>query len=428
MHTQRVILVAVGMGLFGSAFCVVAAPTPQTFHIAPDGDDQNPGTREKPFATLQCARNALRELKRQQAGQPRRPATILLRGGTYRLAAPLMLTAEDAGTADAPVVFAAEPGERPVISGGRQITGWKETTVAGQKLWTTELPDVRAGKWYFHQLWVNGQRRFRARHPNNGFLRIAGLPDVVKTTPRNQGQNRFRFAPGDIKAWDNLEDVDVVALHLWVSVRLPVAAVDEKERLVTFASKSRRLLTDGSEPARYYVENALELLDAPGEWYLHRQTGTLYYRPYPDEDRTRAEVIAPVLPYLVRFEGKPEMNRPVAHVTLRGLTFAHAEWWPEHKDPLDIQAAVSVPGAVQGEGEDHCALEDCTVAHVSNYAVQLGRGCRHNRVAGCDLFDLGGGGVQIGEGARMTPPRGRHTTTLSPITTSMPAGGCSTRQ
>src|SRR5207249_3183799 len=116
-----------------------------------------------------------------------------------------------------------------LLSGGRRITGWHPVTVAGKSLWTADLPDVRAGKWTFHQLWVNGQRRFRARHPNEGFLNIAGVPDATPKTPYNQGQSRFQFAPGDLKAWNNLEDVDVVVHHLWVGVRLAVAGVDEKE-------------------------------------------------------------------------------------------------------------------------------------------------------------------------------------------------------
>lgn len=400
MHGKRAFLLrAIGIMLLGLAFIIdsmaTAPPEARTFHVAPNGNDANPGTRAKPFATLERVRKAIREVKKE-----RQPVTVLLRGGTYHLTAPLVFGPEDSGTAEAPVVFAAEPGEKPLLSGGRRITGWKEKKVGDKMLWAVELPEVKAGKWYYHQLWVNGSRRFRARHPNDGFLRIAGLPDAVKSTPWNKGQNRFQFAPGDIKPWHNLEDVDVVALHLWVSVRLPITAVDEKERLATFASKSHRRLTEGEKPARYYIENALELLDAPGEWYLNRKSGTLYYWPMPGEDLGKAEVIAPVLPYLVRFEGKPEAKRYVAHMTLRGLTFAHTEWWPKRNDPLDGQSAIAVPGVLQGEGMEHCTLVGCTVAHAGNYAIHLDRGCRHNRVTGCHLFELGAGGIKIGEGTQ----------------------------
>ncbi len=391
--------------LFAPAWaCVaIAAPAPVVFHVATTGNDHDPGTRERPFATLERAQTALRTLKRQSGGL-RQPVTILVHGGTYSLTAPLVLTPEDSGTADNPVSIAAAAGEKPVLSGGRRVTGWKEVTVAGKRLWAAELPEVRAGRWYFHQLWVNGHRRPRARYPHDGFLRIAALPDVKPDTPRNQGQDRFQFHPGDLKRWKNLEDVEVVVLHLWVSVRLAVTGVNENQHLITFAHPSRRRLTDGPLPARYYVENALELLDRPGEWYLDRKTGTLYDWPLPDEKMANADVIAPALPYLLRFAGKPEAKQAVGHVVVRGLTFAHAEWWPARTDPVDVQAAAPVPAAIQADGLRDSALEDCTVTHVSNYGIHLARGCEHNRIVGCELTDLGAGGIQVGEMAVRDDP------------------------
>src|SRR5262245_55763489 len=96
-----------------------------TFHVAADGKDANPGTRERPFATFGRAREAVRALKRQHGGAPRSPVTVLVRGGTHRLTEPLLLTAEDSGTAACPVTWRAFPGETPVLSGGRRVTGWK---------------------------------------------------------------------------------------------------------------------------------------------------------------------------------------------------------------------------------------------------------------------------------------------------------------
>jgi hypothetical protein len=297
------------------------------------------------------------------------------------------------------VVYAARESEKPILSGGRPITGWKPVMVNGRSLWAVDIADISEGKWSFHQLWVNGARRSRARHPNEGYLEVASLPDPPAKGPRQPGTKRVRYAPGDIRPVDNLADVDLVALHLWVSVRLAVESIDEKERLVTFVKPSSRRLTDGPKPARYYLENALEYLDAPGEWYLARKTGTLYYAPARGEKFPDAEVIAPRLTHLVRFKGEPEAGRFVEHVTLRGLTFAHAEWWPARGDPLDVQAAATVPGVLQGDGMRHCTLERCVIAHASSYGVHLARGCQHNRVVRCRLFDLGAGGVKIGETA-----------------------------
>jgi hypothetical protein len=377
------------------------------FYVSPDGSDAWSGRRasrgrtgaDGPFATLERARDAVRQLKREQGGALQQSVIVSVRGGMYRLREPLVFAPEDSGTTACPVTYAAYQNERPVISGGRAVTGWRQALVNGRQLWVADIPDVRAGQWYFHQLWVKGERRTRARHPNDGFLRIASVPDVTAETQWNQGQSRFQFAPGDIRLWKNLQDVDVVVLHLWIDSRMAVTAVDEPQRIVSFAASSRFRLTDGAEPARYYVENALELLDTPGEWYLDRKTGTLYYLPLPGEEMERVEVVAPALTELLWLKGKPEAGQFVEHLRFRGLSFAHADWWLPRDNPGDVQAAHQVPGAIRGDGARHCAFEGCTVAHVSSYAIELSRGCRQNRIVGCELFDLGAGGVKIGESA-----------------------------
>lgn len=99
----------------------------------------------------------------------------------------------------------------------------------------------------------------------------------------------------------------------------------------------------------------------------------------------------------MRFEGKPQAGQFVEHVRLRGLTFQHSEWWPGRDDPMGDQAAVRVPAMVQGEGIRHCVLENCTLAHAGNYGIHLSHGCQNNRIVGCDLFDLGAGGIKIGD-------------------------------
>ena len=130
----------------------------------------------------------------------------------------------------------------------------------------------------------------------------------------------------------------------------------------------------------------------------------LYYWPLPGQKKEDVEVVAPVLPQLVRIEGKPEKKEYVRRVIFRGLTFQHADWRPARNEPMDVQAAAPVPAAVQADGAEDCALEDCTVAHVSGYAVHLARGCRNDRVVGCELFDLGAGGVKVGETAIRNDP------------------------
>lgn len=142
--------------------CLCAGSTAQErlFVVAPSGSDAAPGTAERPFASLQRAQEAVRELTR--AGL-RGPVTVRLASGVYELSEPLTFGPEDGGTAEVAVTYAAATGARPVLSGGRRITGWRR---GEDGIWTTRVQGVREGTWYFRQLWVNGRRAVRARRPN----------------------------------------------------------------------------------------------------------------------------------------------------------------------------------------------------------------------------------------------------------------------
>jgi len=379
-------------------------------YVSPEGNDAwtgalaapNADRTDGPFATPARARDAVRALKAQ--GPLAAPVTVLFRGGTYYLEAPLVFAAGDSGTEACPVTYAAFEGERPVLSGGRPVTGWRREE--GDR-WVADVPGVKEGSWYFRQLFVGGARRDRPRLPKDGFYRIAKFPGGSDyRVPSDQ----FQFAGDDIRAdWANLADVEVVALHFWVDVHLPVARVESATRTVFFTRKSRRRLSDdfSANPARYYVENVREALDRPGEWYLDRSTGRLTYLAMPGEDPSAAGAVAPRLEHLVRFEGRPADGAFVEHIRLRGLGLAHNEWNLPPDDAGDLQAAVAVPGAIYLSGARHCRIEGCTLAGLGTYAVELAEGCRDVRVVGCRMTDLGGGGVKIsgGEAAASEPWR-----------------------
>jgi hypothetical protein len=346
-----------------------------------------------PFRSLPAARQAIRRAR--SAGQ-RGPVTLRIRGGTYFLDAPLVIEPADSGTAEAPVVFEAYENEKPVISGGRVIAGFRQNG----SFWEATIPEVKAGNWYFRQLFVNGQRRQRARSPNSGYYRIAGLLPGPRDAQGNPiARNKFVFAGNDLKPWARLGDVDVVLMHSWETSIHPLKAVDTKSNVVEFAAPLKEWWPIGywEKAQRYYVENALELLDEPGEWYLNRDTGVLSYWPRPGEKLGEAQVVAPRLTELVRFAGNADQGRFVDFVTLRGLTLHHADWVLSPQGNSSTQAAVEVPAAVTADAARHCALEGCEVAHVGTYGVWFRRGCKDCRIQRNRLFDLGAGGIRVGE-------------------------------
>lgn len=365
-------------------------------HVSPAGDDAADGAApDRPMRSLPAV------LDRLAAASPAEPTTVWLCGGMYPLTAPLSLTAAHNG-----ITFSAPLGEQPIISGGRRITGWRLTEVHGRTAWAARIPEVWAGTWTFHELWVNGERRHRPRLPKRGTYRIAGLPGVTKDTPWQQGQDRFAFEPGDLRAdWRNLGDIEAVVLHFWVDSHLPVAAIDAQAGVARFSRTSVFRLTDDFQArgARYYLDNVFEALTDPGEWYLDRGGGTLYYLPLPGEEPETAEVIAPVLAQLVQVGGGEGARDAVTGVTFDGITFSHTEWrLPAGGRGGTSQAASDVPATIHLQRAQACVLRDCTVAHCGNYGIEVGPGCADTLIERCRLTDLGAGGVKVQKGSART--------------------------
>lgn len=370
-------------------------------YVAPGGDDANPGTKTRPLATLRGARDALRILRSTSSAAL--PAHIQVAGGTYLLTAPLDLTPADSGVADAPVTYAAAPGETPIFSGGRAVIGWKKD--AGG-LWTTRIPEVVSGDWYFEQLWVNGRRATRARSPNRFYYYMTRTLDTgtdpVTGQPANLANRAIVGRPADVAPVLLLppaqrRDVTAAVYHSWEVSRHRIAGVDPARNALISAGNAPWNFNAWGDNCRYHLENFRAALDEPGEWFLDRD-GTLSYMPRPGEDMTRATVLAPVIERFVRFLGNADKNEWVQHITLRGLRFQHAQYLLPPQGHADGQAAQSIEAVIQADGARNIRIEDCEVAHVGTYAVWFREGCRDCRIVRSHLHDLGAGGVRIGVG------------------------------
>ena len=384
-------------------FTVTLSAKSLILYIAPDGNDRWSGRlaqparngADGPLAALPAALQAARAA-RNTSSQPPDRITILLRGGTYSVVEPIVLTPEDSGS-DAlhPFTIAAFRNEKPVLTGGRRVTGWRR--VAGKAdLWQAEVPEARAGKLYFRQLFIDGRRKQRARSPNQGYFQTDG--EYLNLDPV-----RFKFRAADIKKEWAGGDVELIALHKWIDLRQYIRSLDENDHVVTL---SGRIAEQVREPnARYYIENTRDALDRPGEWYLDRKTGIVLYQAAPGEDPNGAEVIAPVLESeILRFEGDFAAKKAVQYVVFRGLTFAHTDWALAENGYLDSQAAVQVRGDVRAEGAVDCVIEQCVFAHLGGYALELGKGCQRCRVVGNEIYDVGAGGIRLGEPTKRSAP------------------------
>jgi len=372
--------------------------------VAPRGNDTNDGSKARPFATLQHARDAVRG---RIAGGLDSDVTVTIRGGTYRLTEPVVFGPRDGGTEKFRVTYAAHPDENPVFSGGRPIRGWQE---GADGVWTARIPDVKSGKWSFRELFINGRRATRARHPNKGWLRVAKVGQDKRTS--------FQFKPEDLRNYGDLKSIELVFLHDWSITRTPVASIEEATRTLSVPHKiggpSRWAVMDWFEKQpRYFVENSIEFLDRPGEWSLNAKSGVLTYRPRPGETIDGVEAIAPVAPQLIVVRGDLDGNRPVRNLHFTGLEFEHAAWAPPDGIYWGRQACTywtlqteknarsheeSDPAAVRFDGAEGCSFANGRIEHTGASGIWLGRQCRGCRVVRTRVSDVGGNGVMVGEG------------------------------
>jgi hypothetical protein len=348
---------------------VVALPAfGQPYYVAPAGNDANPGTLAKPFASLQRAQQAARQ----------KPGAVFLRGGTYYLPEPLIFTAEDSGTKDAPAVFQAYENERPVLSGGVKLDKLDWKPYQGGILQATVPEDLRT-----QEIFVNGERQILARYPNYD--------------PKAQyfdGYAADAISSNRVARWADPAGGYYHAMHpsLWGDFTWRITGKDAQGGLTMEGGWQNNRGAAAHRTIRF-VENIFEELDAPGEWFLNTKTHMLYFYPPAGLDLAKATVEATRLRSLVELRGSED--KPVRFVTLRGLTFRQAaRTVMDTKEPLvRSDWAIYRGGAIFFNGAEDCALEESFLDQVGGNAIFVNNYNRRVAVRGCQIAKAGAGGV-----------------------------------
>jgi hypothetical protein len=360
---DRMKLVVSALVLFAASLCGA-----QPYFVAPTGNDAEPGTLEKPFATLQRAQDAVRQ----------KHGDVFLRGGTYYLPAPLVFTAIDSGTKDKPVVLQNYKDEEPIISGGIRLDNlnWQPYT---NGIFRAQV----AANLQPEEIFINGERQILARYPNfdpkakyfDGFA-----ADAI---------SKERAA-----RWVNPVGGYYHAMH-------PAFWGDFTWRITGKNTNGEPTLEGGWQNNRgaaahrdvRFVENIFEELDAPGEWFLNQLTHTLYFHPPPGLDLKKAVVEATRLRTLVEFRG--DQTNPVKWITLRGLTFRHAERTVmDNREPLlRSDWTIYRGGAVFFNGVEDCSLTDSFIDQVGGNGVFVNNYNRRVTIRGTQIAKAGASGI-----------------------------------
>lgn len=400
--------------------------------VAKNGSDENAGTQQQPLATVAMALRKARELRRLNDPSVQNGIIIKVEQGSYQLNEPLFIRPEDSGTADSPTVIEGADGQT-ILSGGINIHNWHKITgtvpglpaAAKGKVWVADAPEIGDETLLFRQLWVNDHKAIRARETNAPLMsRILSWDHQTQTCwiPKPNGIN--------ISTIKGME----MFIHQWWAVailRIKTAEVRGDSVRLSFYQPESRVESEHPWPApwiskktgnsAFYLSNAIQFLDQPGEWYLDRSGRKVYYMPRAGEDMLKAAVTVPYLETLVKIQGT--IDNPVKYISFKNISFQHSSWLlpakqglvphqagmymldayklkvpgTPDKKALENQAWVGRPAAaITVAYAEHTGFEGCHFEHMAATGLDYQRGTHGDVIKGSLFRDIGGTAIQLG--------------------------------
>ena len=418
--------------LFVTAICILCSHwlLAGEIWISPKGSDFNDGTRQSPKATLTSALRQAREWRRTEDNRIQGGITIYMEGGTYAFYEPFFIRPEDSGTKESPTIIRSVGDEKVILSGGISINGWKKQG----KVWVADVPVFNGRPLDFRQLWVNGKKAVRARDVED-FEKMNRICSVDE-------KNEILYVPavsirrlidnkGNLKA----KYAEMVLHQMWCVANLRIRSVEvqgdsaairfhQPESRIQFEHPWPRpmVTTDGHNSA-FYLTNARELQDVPGEWYHDIDARKVYYYPREGEKMQEAEVIVPAVETLVRVEGT--LDRPVCHIRFEKITFSYTTWMrPSEKGHVPLQAGMYLTdgyridpkmqrnylnhlldnqgwlgrpaAAVRVVAARQIDFERCRFEHLGSTGLDYEEAVQGGVVRGCLFRDIAGNGLLVG--------------------------------
>jgi len=418
--------------LFVTAICILCSHwlLAGEIWISPKGSDFNDGTRQSPKATLTSALRQAREWRRTEDNRIQGGITIYMEGGTYAFHEPVFIRPEDSGTKESPTVIRSVGDEKVILSGGISINGWKKQG----KVWVADVPAFNGRPLDFRQLWVNGKKAVRARDVED-FEKMNRICSVDE-------KNEILYVPavsihrlidnkGNLKA----KYAEMVLHQMWCVANLRIRSVEvqgdsaairfhQPESRIQFEHPwPRPMVTTNGHNSAFYLTNARELQDVPGEWYHDIDARKVYYYPREGEKMQEAEVIVPAVETLVRVEGT--LDRPACHIRFEKITFSYTTWMrPSEKGhvplqagmyltdgyridpkmqrnylnhPLDNQGWLGRPAAaVRVVAARQIDFKRCRFEHLGSTGLDYEEAVQGGVVRGCLFRDIAGNGLLVG--------------------------------
>jgi len=366
------------------------------FYVDSGVEASGDGTEDSPFKTIEEAQNAVRAINSSMTGD----IVVNLKGGKYYLEDTLTFNNSDSGTNGYKVIYKNAQGETPVISGGKPITGFEE---GENGIWYADASDFDS----IYELMVNGKVATLAR------TETPIHADSFYSNGTEYDNDGISFNSSDLPMLSNPEDVFVHVARSWVDVLLKVTGVSEDGEYINIDMAQPRfdeLTQDGAltghpiiPSANFYIENALELLDNPGEFYFDKNTKVLYYMPRSGEDMNTAIVDGAVLEELVIVKGTGRNNH-VENLTFSGLRFENSTldrmyeygFVTAQAQVITFNKPEFLEGAIQVDYANGIEISGCEVTGLTKPAISLHTGVLDSKISNNYIHDVGDGAIVLG--------------------------------
>lgn len=363
--------------------------------VAPDGDDKNPGTLQQPLRTLQGAKEKLKTVN-AAAGE----ITVWFRGGSYVIDKAVLFDAADRSG----VIYRGVPGEDAVFTGSVDIDTWQEGTINGIR---ALVSDVDTDTVYFRSLFKGETRLPVSTWPKEGAFQAVGAEDADALQVNNDNFKlhcAFYVNTDEIMDFANFTDVNVRIMHKWCDDILPIRTINTQNGRIELAKAAAITIYPDDN---FIYENVRETVSQPGEWYLDRSEGKLYYIPCDGETAENLVLSAPVTDALITMDG-------VQDLAFRSIRFVNTDWdfadgtlrvWPMDETnphysqlsylPTHPQASYEIPAAVTVKNAQNITFENCTFRSISDTAVMFRENVSSATVNACYFDEIGGNAVFI---------------------------------
>lgn len=428
VSTARTSLLAAAVLVSAALPAVLASQTPavaavqQTFYVAPDGSDANPGTIGSPFRTLQRARDVVRTVNATMTGD----INVYLRGGSYPVGSTIEFGAADSGTNGFRVSYSAYANEKPVLDGGVQVTGW---TQHSGNIWKAPLD--RANK--LRALYVNDRRAYMASKTVNSagcygtYTIAAGQADWAWESGSQCDGAKYNLADFPAIA-RNHDDIEIETGTTWttaiVGVRQVTTSSDGANRVALFQQPGAAIAQgafngNAQVGGTHKLMNAYEFLDTPGEFYFDKSSRTVYYYRSSTENMATATVYAPNnVSTLLRVAGTSTSSH-ARNITFSGLTVQHSDWnlvnvaGSAFKQAQQGNLSANVyakgnfhvyhyrnvdvtPGIIQVQNADGILLHRNRIQHTGADGINMVNDVQGTQLTGNHTNDIAGSAITVG--------------------------------